>query len=180
MSQLADAPLQPGQRVIVCLNEAASGATLGYYGTVKGIRTPLSFRTRLAPEHWVYRVWVPFYGGEINARAIDLFATGEIDASWSPEGEQRPLGEVRFDDESACSEQITTGMVRLEERDWCRFVFTCGNRDRDRYELRMPAWARKVRRCELRYEAAAQAALDRSFVLTALAELLPSFEMRVG
>jgi hypothetical protein len=72
-------PIPPGTRVAVFLNEAASGAVLGYYGTLLGV-SPVTMRFNAnIPERWQYRIQVPALRETILCKSDTFLVTRNLD-----------------------------------------------------------------------------------------------------
>jgi hypothetical protein len=156
MSQPVSPPLLPGQRVAVFLDEQASGATLGYYGTVVSALDDAS-----------YSVYVPFLARTIFVRACDLIAA-TLDEEANSTQSVDSL-EVRFDPEPQPDNHELRGAFRRKDGPWHAFHFTRTSASTPRYEFRLQV---SPRSCEgaLIYYVPQTCFLSRGYAIAALAE----------
>ncbi|HUE74626.1 MAG TPA: hypothetical protein VMP01_27410 [Pirellulaceae bacterium] len=116
-------PLVPGQRVIVFPYPDASGATLGWYGSVVSGRYPMGYRV-LAD------------GREIFVRPEDMLAFDEVDEQLSEE--VRTVW-IYLRGEPGDDQDEIRGHYCRYGGDWAEFQFAKHARVIPRWELRLPA-----------------------------------------
>jgi hypothetical protein len=157
-----------GQRVAVFLDDHASGATLGYYGTFVG--------ARLGPGlTYTYLVSVPFLGRVIAVDSLDVFVCPiEQPAAEEPAQYRPDLAPVmvRFLDPLKSDNDEIKGFYRVGEQDWEHFMFVKTAISHIRYEYTAPVEGPELKEGLLYYEVPRQARLDRQFVIRSLTEFL--------
>ena len=123
-----DEPLVPGQRVVVFPYPDASGATLGWYGSVVSGRFPIGYR-------------VLFNGREIFVPAGDLLATKEVDDQVA-----KRFGTVwlRCDRHPGPDQDEIRGYYRREPREWAAFRFCKQTICLPHWEFHLPVRVRHV------------------------------------
>jgi hypothetical protein len=72
--------LKPGQRVAVFPFAAASGATIGYYGTVIFAHPDSVRQNPHWPNSWLYRVTTG--AGSLDVRGCDVLPLGSVESSF--------------------------------------------------------------------------------------------------
>src|SRR5262245_40650731 len=145
-------PYRQGQRCIVFKNDAVSGATLGYYGTVLHIVTRSLRRHPDVPDLWAYRVSVPSLHKHLSVSAQDLYVTGEFDeAAIEDDPAQDNCCEIRFDQAPREDNGEIHGAYRLPGRDWELFSFQKREQSHATFELHMQVQGTGTGRCDLLY-----------------------------
>lgn len=168
-------PYSPGRRAIVFPFPEASGATLGYHCTI--LRGPQEHsRDGCGPEDSVYTVFVPATNRYLHVAAHDLFVPSQADL---PEGtefqefqETELACEIRFDDAIADDNMVISGNFRRARHAWERFCFFKVNQPHISYELSLPVKGSYVGAGVLSFCVPAKARLDRTYVLTALGDII--------
>jgi hypothetical protein len=160
--------LQPGQRVAVFPTDAASGATLGYYGTV----VKVFFQTVRAhpsdPSRWMYGVYVPAIRDEVELKGGDVVALGPA----AEEGVEDGLA-VRFETLPGVDNDELQGVFRPLRGDWGYFQFRKRRQPQASYQLRAPVIGPcSIGEGVLVYNVPCEQRLDRCFVLQALAQVM--------
>ena len=153
--------LTPGTRVAVFLDEHASGATLGYYGTVV-----------TAYANSTYRVYVPFYVRTIEVRECDLISAEQGESNEAATQAVDSL-EVRFESEPLPDDLELKGTFHRKGRPWHVFHFRRSDRKTPSYEFRLqvsPLAAEGV----LIYHVPKTCYLSRGYAVAALAEFVGS------
>jgi hypothetical protein len=150
--------LLPGQHVAVFPREDASGATLGYFGTIVALRR----RTFTIPPHdpdaWIYSV-VTHPIGRYDVTASQFLV--DLVGGW----------EVEFDRNRGDESAAITGRYCVGRRNWAGFRFERGAVPVSRYELRLPAIPVTCQTPSLFYEVPLAVELNRDFVRRTLEEL---------
>ncbi len=161
--------LQPRQIVVVFENNSASGATLGYYGTVVEV-LPRSVNAHPNnPARWKYVIHIPFLNDTRVIRGADLIPTDEMAASDIALG---PACEVQFDRDASAGNESLAGRYRLaRQTTWTAFEFirtTCATPE---YRLALPAVYGKSGSGRLRCRVPMDAELNQAFVLRVLGDV---------
>ena len=154
-------------RVAVFLNDAVSGATLGYYGTLLAV---CSRRRRSFSVH------VPALGGVIEVPQADLLVVGQdglhpMSAEESAWYLAERRWEVQFDSPIAEDNAELRGTYRVGSREHGKFHFEKRNQPGPTYEFAIPAQASPASG-RLLYYVPADRVLNREAVMLALAEVL--------
>lgn len=118
-----DAPLVPGQRVVVFRYPDASGATLGWYGSVVSGRYPVGYRVLVG-------------GREMFFRPEDMLAFDEVDETLSQD--VRTVW-IHLRGQPGDDQDEIRGHYCCYRGDWAEFRFVKHNRVIPRWELRLPA-----------------------------------------
>jgi hypothetical protein len=149
--------LTPGQRVAVFQDEQASGATLGYYGTVVAAHT-----------NGTYRVFVPFYSRTIEVCGADLIAAGP---GVLKEGVTQAVDrlEIRFECELLPDNRELKGTFRRKGGPWHFFHFKRSDRMTPSYEFRLRVSPPSAEGA-LTYSVPKSCYLSRGYAVAALAE----------
>ncbi|HZN32483.1 MAG TPA: hypothetical protein VFB80_01645 [Pirellulaceae bacterium] len=157
----------PRYRVAVFPNNAASGATIGYYGTMLGICS-----TRRC-SYWVY---LPALDDIIEVRGIDLLVVGPSALEPISEAEQEWLiserrWDVTFYTPIAEDNAELCGSYRIGTRERGTFKFQKRDQSAPTWQFTIPTYASPCR-AHLRYLIPARHALNRDTVMAALAAVL--------
>jgi hypothetical protein len=154
-------------RVAVFLNDAASGATLGYYGTIVGIRG------KRMPSYWVHvpaldRVLRVSEADILVLRADKLEPLSDVASAWCLEYEK---WEIEFESPLGPDNDELRGKYRIGGRLKGRFHFLKRNQSYPTYQFAIPAQG-NLGKGNLNYCVPAKGVLDRAFVMHALSEIL--------
>jgi len=179
MSELGDSPLAigPGCRVAVLPSDAASGATIGYYGTIVGVCRTASFPIGQPACFWVD---VPALHGVVHVRAVDLLVITEC------EGEERLVSaadEVLVQDAMMpCRIEFRSPVEQDNNELWGEYYVGSAARGTfrfmksgglcNRYQLSIPAEPGRPPIGRLRYTVSQSRLLDRHFVQEAIPQVL--------
>jgi hypothetical protein len=161
--------LQPRQIVVVFDNNASSGATLGYYGTVVEVvrRSVQAHADR--PDRWKYVVHIPFLNNTCVIRAADLIPTDEFDSGSTELG---PACEVHFDVDEQAKDDSLSGRYRMAgQAAWTAFEFLKTTCITPAFRLTLPALYGKGGLGRLTCCVPMETALDRAFVLRVLGNI---------
>ncbi len=165
--------LRPRQRVVVFPRNDASGATLGYHGTVVRLVSESLLKQPFLRDSWVYRVYVPYLKRAIDFTARDLLALEEWDEIELPVAtdEAEPAGEI-------CLEQICTddngeirGSYRVYEHRDTHFLFQKCDIDVADYQLQLTTTGDDAGSSQLSYRVPFAQRLDWKYLLCALGEI---------
>jgi hypothetical protein len=161
--------LQPRQVVVVFENNSASGATLGYYGTVVEV-LPSSVNAHPDdPARWKYVIHIPFLNGTRVLRGVDLIPTDESVATDLNLG---PACEVQFDDHASASRVALSGRYRLaNQTGWTVFQFSRSTCATPTFRLALPAPHGKSGSGRLTCRVPMDLELNQAFVLRVLGDV---------
>jgi hypothetical protein len=178
-------PLAPGRQVAVLPSGEASGATIGYYGTVLSVFYGTVRANPRTPDLWRYRIYVYALKCECEVLGRDLVAFGSsIDdadgnslalcSSASDAERDGVLGlAVRFETTPAEDNEELRGAYRPPEGAWGSFKFKKRPQPFPTYRYRAPVCGRTdIAEGEVSYKVPAVDRLDRAYVVTALAVIL--------
>jgi hypothetical protein len=153
----------PGQRVAVFLDEQASGATVGYYGTVVATRGESA-----------YRVHVPFLARTIEVNPYQLIVAELSDANARVIQSVDAL-EVRFEAEVEPDNRELKGTFRRRGGPWHYFHFQRTAQPAPSYEFRLSVVPRMAEGA-LTYSVPESCFLSRGYAVAALLEIIGSKE----
>jgi hypothetical protein len=173
-------PILPGTTVAVFLGDDASAATVGYYGTLRGVCESTMAASDKRPQLWHYRIHVPALGGEITLPSCKFLVLQDSD------GEPRllpPADVARLEAAvEPCHLKFACPVANDNEELYGRFRFGLCNRGlfhfrksdqrSPTYRLRLPVRGRHAGRTKLTFEVPAQLVLDQSYVLRTLVMIL--------
>ncbi len=161
--------LQPRQVVVVFDNNSASGATLGYYGTVVEV-LPRSVNAHPNnPARWEYVIHMPFLNGTRVLRGADLIPTDETAASDMALG---PACEVQFDSDESAGHDALSGRYRLaKQTGWTVFNFSRSTCATPTFRLALPAAHGKSGSGRLTCRVPMDTELNQAFVLRVLGDV---------
>lgn len=162
-----DSPFEPGQHVIVCLENPESGGTLGHYGTIVRILGRSKTQYPDQPEAWYYRVSVPYLNRNINVPHGLLLATGVLD----PFIYEELAGKIAFDVRPHSDNQELSGSYRLPARGVTYFTFRKSPIPVATYTLEMQLKT-KAPESILVYQVPQNVKLNREYVALAIRNLL--------
>jgi hypothetical protein len=160
MAQPVAPPILPGQRVAIFLDEHASGATLGYYGTV----VVADYASAS------YRVFVPFFSRTIEVRECDLISATLDDCAQKVTQSVDSL-EVRFESEPRADNHELRGAFRRKGGPWHAFHFKRTASRTPHYEFRLQV-SPPSREGVMIYDVPEKCFLSRGYAVGALAEFL--------
>jgi hypothetical protein len=168
--------LKPGQGVVVFTDDAASGATLGYYGTVVEFDGKSVERHPARSDRWKYVVYVPFLNSNCRVRASHLIATSD---SWPAESAIGPAYELQFERPPDTDSGTLSGRYRLAgSADWNEFRFSKSDASAPHFQFAMPVSIWCTRPGTLRFFVPCDETLDRDYVLRALGQICGTTEWR--
>ena len=159
---------KPGQSVIVCLDDPESGATLGYYGTIIRIFGKSKTQFPNQPQHWYYRVEVPYLNKKIDVPARMLLSTENLGRSeFKDERDQK----ICFDKRPDQDNDEISGSYRLSSGSITYFMFRKSDMPVATYKLDMQIHANHPETLLL-YHVPKNATLNSEYVRLAIRELL--------
>ena len=149
------------------LNNAASGATLGYYGTLLGTRG------QRMTSYWVY---VPALDQVVKVPAANILLIGpdklepisEVESAWQVANQK---WEIEFECPLEPDNSELRGTYRIGSQLTGKFHFVKRNQSHPTYQFAIPAQG-NVGRGKLKYVVPADCALNREVVMHALSEIL--------
>ena len=157
----------PGQLVLVFMENDASGATLGYYGTVVAVETASVDKHPGQPERWAYRVYLPSLNADYRIKARHLIATDEFD----PVENLGPRCELHFDGPPGSDNLSISGRYRLAGcATWSAFAFEKSLAASPTFQLSRPVRPPDAP-CSLHFSVPPDTELDRDYVIRALGEV---------
>jgi hypothetical protein len=160
-----------GQRVAVFLDDAASGATLGYYGQYMGALFPVGKTAQGRPEF--VRVFVPFLKRALDVDILNVFFCPPENESTVAANPVVPLGTVRFAAPPLGDNDEIKGFFRTCDKDpWSCFHFIKTSRDQIGYEYSAPVKEVGLSEGLLFFEVPRNLLLDRTFVLQWLEKIM--------
>jgi len=167
-------PYQPHLCAIIFRDDVDSGATIGYHCTIMRVHTSSISASPDRPNTWIYRVYVPYFDAHMDLAASDLFVTGGVDVFPLPpeRGPVHPVCELRFDSHVFDDNNAIEGSYRFPGRQWRRFSFRKCDQLTPSFQLRLAVNGVEVGSGSLFYDVPTAQRLDRSYVLSALAEIV--------
>lgn len=158
---------EPEQRVIACQEDAESGGTIGFYGTV--VRCLAESRIRYPDEadKWVYRVSVPYFRRTVNVPGNMLVAIDMLDENKSEKLDWL----ICFDSIPADDNQSISGSFKLPNSGATFFKFKKSAAEVASYKLKMQM-DREKPEFVLIYDVPRQAKLDANYVRDAIRTLI--------
>ena len=168
------------QRALYFPEDLASGATIGYHCTVVECLHASSQLNPTRPDLWLYRVFVPYLKKYVVVPSRDLFGLADIDPDFFERvsGEYCRAYEIRFDGPLESDNTVVRGAFRLQGRQWEPFHFRKRDLPYSSYELARPVRHGNTEEGALSYGVPQTEVLDRSYVLTALTEIMGSTRWR--
>lgn len=161
--------LQPRQIVVVFENNSASGATLGYYGTVVEVLSRSVNAHPNNPARWKYVIHIPFLNGTRVLRGADLIPTDDTAASDIALG---PACEVQFDSDDSADHDALSGRYRLaKQTGWTAFKFSRSTCATPTFRLELPVAHGNSGSGRLRCHVPMDVALNKAFVLRVLSDV---------
>jgi hypothetical protein len=161
--------LQPRQVVVVFDNNSASGATLGYYGTVVEVVSSSVNAHASNPARWKYVINIPFLNDTRVIRGADLIPTDETAA---PDIALGPACEVQFDSDASAGHDALSGRYRLaKQTGWTVFRFKRSTCRTPGYRLAIPAAHGNSGSGRLTCYVPMDAELNQAFVLRVLGDV---------
>src|SRR5262245_17179198 len=114
--------LEPGQRVAVFPLQGASGATIGYYGTVVGRLED----GRVDPRtHQVKRPYRVLFSGAVHlVDLVNILPLAPPPRSHFLDDEEGPLVELRFEEPAGQPSDEISGVYRIRGQSWGHFLFS--------------------------------------------------------
>ena len=159
--------IEPGQRVAVFQEHAASGATIGYHGMVVERRSSLGLG-----KAW-YRLWVPALNREIERPEDEIFVVPIPSEDTVLSGRSdRPLWEIRFEASPDDDSLVLRGVYRKPGKRWDGFEFRKWRRNYPSYWLRKPGAGQRMRQGLITFRVPERTRLTRGYALWSLAEVL--------
>jgi len=157
----------PRYRVAVFLNDAASGATLGYFGMLLGVRS--------RRQH-TYSVHIPALDQVVEVHQADLLVVGQDELHLLSEAESawylaEQKWEVQFESPLEQDNVEVWGSYRIGTREKGRFVFKKRIQSVPTFRFTIPAQG-SPGMGKLQYFVPADCALNRNSVMLALSEIL--------
>lgn len=148
------------------LNDAASGATLGYYGILLGGQG-----RRLSS----CSVYVPALDRVLNVPESDMLVIGPDESAWISEVESAWLAdqemEIQFESPLSADNREIFGKYRIGSRLKGKFHFLKRNQPRPTFRLAIPSQG-DMRKGKIEYFVPTDHVLNREAVMSALAEIL--------
>jgi hypothetical protein len=164
-------PPELGQRVAIFLDDAASGATLGYYGEFVGVPFDAPATARGTPER--IRVYVPFLQRVLDVDIQNVFFCPHDNEPTPDAAPVSPLGIVRFVVVPLADNDEIKGFFRASNSEhWSFFHFLKTSRVRISYEYSAPVREACLADGLLFFEVPRALVLDRTFVLKALTDVM--------
>lgn len=162
------------QRALYFPEDLASGATIGYHCTVVECLHASSQLNPTRPDLWLYRVFVPSLQKYVVVPSRDLFGLAETDPDFFERvsGEYCRTCEIRFDGPLEFDNAVVSGAFRLWGRQWESFHFRKRDLPYSSYELTRPVRQGNTKEGSLSYGVPQTEVLDRSYVLSALIEII--------
>ncbi len=173
-------PIFPGSTVVVFLDEGASGATLGYYGTLRGVCSSTMASNAHAPDRWYYWIHVPALEQLIAVEARNFLVLRDVDGqprALPPEEVARldaaiePC-ELKFDCLVAPDNRELFGRYRFGICERGLFHFRKCDQVEPTYRLVLPVEGKHAGRSKLTFQVPGRQVLDRSYVLRMLVAVL--------
>ncbi len=160
------------ERVVVVAEDPASGATIGYYGTVIRLHTSSLRLHPSSPERWTYSVFVQRLQDCIDVVATSLFATGQMSNNLCSEVDASDhVMEIRFHSSLVWDNTEIDGAYRLLDAEWRLFSFRKCEIARPSFRLAVPVPDESSRAAELEYSVPMAHQLNEHFVFRAIAEM---------
>jgi hypothetical protein len=161
--------LQPGQRVAVFPYDAASGATIGHYGTVIHAHADSVRQNPHWPNAWRYRVSTS--AGPMDVEGCDILPLGSVETSFLRKNSW-PEYELCFQSPLSTDNDEIQGFCRIAGRYIGYFKFRKEAQRIPSYRLSLLATRESGMPWAIKYRVPADCRLDRPYVLCALAEIL--------
>jgi hypothetical protein len=165
-------PFEPGQHVIVCLDDPESGGTLGYYGTIVRILGKSKTQFPDQPYLWHYRVSVPYLNRRISVPGQMLLATGILEPFEGDDLDGKIIFDIgpHRDNEDRDNDEIS-GSYRLPSSGVTYFLFRKSLGPVATYQLQMQIPPDRPESI-LTYHVPQNANLNTDYVLRAIRDLL--------
>jgi hypothetical protein len=154
--------VEPGQRVAVFPLDSASGATIGYYGTLIGRLENGPRNAKTSQVKRLYRVMVSDWEERVDL--ADILPLGPAPPSIFADDTEGPLVEVRFEQPPAEENVELRGVYRIRGRKWGHFCFS------KNLQMRQPPEDAALAGENVDYAVPVSDRLDATYVLRAFME----------
>lgn len=159
---------KPGQIVAVFTDDAASGATLGYFGTVIELNRQSVVARPERWHDWKYVVYIPQLNANYLIRAGHLIPTNQVQSI----DRIGPASELQFDREPNADNRVVSGRYRIGGRaTWNRFQFVKTDDAFPSFQISMPVSLEADGASKLVYLVPEVEVLDRRYVIHGLKQI---------